>query len=210
MRKYLIKEIFGPTIEGEGSNAGKVVLFLRFSGCNKWQGTPETKADSVCTFCDTDFHGGERMTALDISESLRKLDNGLCRDLVISGGEPLLQLDYELLRELTIYWTIHIETNGSRILSDEMAGLITTVTMSPKQVRGDCMLRGCDDLKILYPPIHAGIAPDRFKDFPCKNKFLQPVMGDDYEINLEKTLQYLYKNPQWRLSLQIHKIIGVA
>lgn len=208
MRKYKVKEIFGPTIQGEGSKVGEVVLFLRFSGCNKWNGKAENKPSSICSFCDTDFVGGEFMTSEEILEKLNSLSS--CRKVVISGGEPTLQIDLDLLKALKgDGYEIHIETNGSRYLPGQITELIDHITMSPKQRVEYTKLAYCHDLKILYPPIDKNITLENFDNFKADEKYLQPVMRIDYNKNLEKTLIKLYENPQWKLSLQVHKIIEV-
>lgn len=208
MKKYMIKEIFGKTIQGEGTHAGKVVQFLRFSGCNKWSGRDEDRKKSICQFCDTDFVGGKAMFP---SEIIEKLKANRCKTVVISGGEPLLQVDRELLWFLTNSgFDLHLETNGSKSLGD-LKNFFKHVTCSPKQTLQNTKLEECDDLKILYPPIAHGIAPDNFLSYKYKQGFLQPVTphGEDVSINLKLTIGKLYNLTKWKLSLQLHKIIGV-
>jgi len=120
MKKYLVKEIFGPTIQGEGSYTGQACLFLRFSGCNKWSGRPEDKPNSICSFCDTDFVGGERMDSKEIIRRLGEI-RGDIEILVLSGGEPALQVDEALCKELSeAGFELHIETNGSKKLGPSL------------------------------------------------------------------------------------------
>ena len=209
MKHYQIKEIFGPTIQGEGSHVGTVVKFLRFAGCNRWSGRAQDKTKSVCWFCDTDFLGGERLESAEILKRLEAL--GPCKSLVISGGEPALQIDAPLLTALTnAGYQLHLETNGS-IALQELANFFTHITMSPKQSRSDTALERCHDVKILYPSPIALVSPEAFADFPAAHYYLQPL--DDASKtahNTEEAYTYCCAHPKWRLSLQIHKIIGVA
>jgi len=207
MKTYMVKEIFGPTLQGEGSMAGSVVKFLRFAGCNKWSGLEKDKAKSICSFCDTDFRNGKPLTRHEICAYLDEL--GPVKRVVISGGEPTLQLDFALLETLkTLDYEIHLETNGSRDI-DDLAPMIDHITMSPKQSRSKTKLKWCDDLKILFPRINSDICLEEFSDFKATNKYLQPVWGANYRKNLADTIQKLYDNPGWRLSLQTHKMTGV-
>jgi 7-carboxy-7-deazaguanine synthase len=201
----MVKEIFGPTIQGEGSEAGTVVHFVRFAGCNMWDGRPETKAKSRCPFCDTDFRGGTRMTAQEICDALAAL-SPVKHQVVLSGGEPGLQVDDNLV--LTLFnsgHALHIETNGSR----KIPFGIKHVTISPKVSREEVVQRFATDLKLLYPPIRPELTPEAFEGFPAQNFLLQPVMDDNYQANLQATLEKLKTLKGWRLSLQTHKILGV-
>lgn len=201
----MVKEIFGATIQGEGSATGSVVNFLRFSGCNMWDGRPETKAASQCPFCDTDFRGGDRLSAIEIVDKIKALNN--VKNLVISGGEPLLQLDHFLITELKANgFIIHVESNGTR----EAPAGIDHLTISPKRPRNETKAINATDLKLLYPPIKSGLAPEDWLDYPAENKYLQPVDGPDIDANVQFTLDKLYElGGDWKLSLQVHKIIAV-
>jgi 7-carboxy-7-deazaguanine synthase len=204
---YRVKSIFGPTLQGEGSAAGTVVKFLRLAGCNRWTGLEKDKPASVCSFCDTDFRGGKPMTPESIIDELERL--GSCRRVVITGGEPTLQLDEWLCAALVAAgYKIHLETNGSSSIQ-AYGRWIHHVTLSPKQPISETKLEWCTDLKILYPLIHDGITMEQFSEFPAKHRFLQPVWDKDYEANVRATICRLYGNPEWRLSLQTHKIVGV-
>lgn len=203
MKTYMVKAIFGPTIQGEGSAAGTVVHFVRFAGCNMWDGRKETQAESQCPFCDTEFRGGERLDAVTILMKLEEL--GPVFDVVLSGGEPGLQVDDDLIALLRMRYIVHIETNGSR----ELPVGIDHVTCSPKRPRAELKIKNVTDLKLLYPPIKEGLEPEAFLDFPSKFKFLQPVDDENKEANIAATVKKLYTLPGWRLSLQTHKIIGV-
>lgn len=207
MKTYRVKSIFGPTIQGEGSHVGTCVLFLRLAGCNRWSGLEKDREKSFCRFCDTDFRDGQPMTALGIASALNAIDGP--RKIVITGGEPTLQLDEELLLTLRENgYEIHLETNGSRALGP-LLSLIDHITMSPKQTREETRLERCDDLKLLFPLSHPFVNPDAFSDFPAMQKFLQPIAEDGYETNRDEAIAFIYRRPEWRLSLQTHKILGV-
>lgn len=207
MQKYRIKEIFGPTIQGEGSMSGTVVNFLRFAGCNRWNGVTSYKEKSICSFCDTDFVGGDKLTKEEILSKLSSL--GSVKTVVISGGEPTIQLDESLCQYLVENgYVLHLETNGSNNI-DHIAKYFTHITVSPKQSFAETKLSFANDLKILWPAISPEITPDHFKDFKSNNRFLQPVYGDVYDPNLKETIDKLINIGTWRLSLQTHKIIGV-
>lgn len=208
MKTYKIKSIFGPTIQGEGSHSGRVVNFLRFAGCNRWTGLEKDREKSICKFCDTDFRGGVAVSADEIVDRL--LRQSQARVVVISGGEASLQLDMDLLQKLDAAGIeIHLETNGSRALGP-MHELLTHITMSPKQALEDCKLEFCDDLKLLYPPIHPDITLEKFSEFPAHmGKYLQAVWDANYKAHLAATVCRVLGNPEWKLSLQTHKIIGV-
>lgn len=208
---YKIKEIFGPTIQGEGSYAGRAVMFVRFAGCNKWSGRDKDKPSSICNFCDTDFVGGQSINAIQIVMRLQQLSSKVTT-VVLSGGEPMLQVDEALLKNLTIMgYEVHIETNGSVSIPAEMRKMISHVSCSPKQAPSKTMLKEVDDLKILFPYIADGITFEAFanSDVKFKQGFLQPVMNENYKDNLEKTIRKITSTPWLRLSLQQHKILGV-
>lgn len=207
-KTYLVKLIFGPTLQGEATYSGTPVLFLRFSGCNMWSGKPDSKPQSICRFCDTDFYGGERKTAQQIHDELRALDPNAWR-VVVSGGEPALQFDAALGKFLTEKgWELHIETNGSK----EIDGIeyFKHVTVSPKVPASLIKTQHIDDLKILYPPISPSITPEDMFAVKAEHKWLQPVWDENYSANLKATIDYCLKNPLWRLSMQTHKYAEVS
>lgn len=148
------------------------------------------------------------MTEDEIANSLDAL--GDCRTVVISGGEPTIQLnDFLLVTLLNRGYRLHLETNGSRPLGT-MARYFSHITCSPKQPLNETKIEYVHDLKLLYPPIHPEITVEKFDTFPTANKFLQPIEeGGDAIINAEKTIKKLFDFPQWRLSLQTHKLLGV-
>lgn len=227
MKRYKVKEIFGPTIEGEGSKAGEVVLFLRLSGCNRWSGREEDRADSVCHFCDTDFLGGELLEREAIVDRLLDIGSRYYKDghgnevhprmfqlrVVISGGEPTLQMDYFLLRALKENnFLIYVETNGSRRIDPKTLDLIDHLVVSPKQSEALTKIKVCDDLKLLYPYLE-GADMKAFQKLSAGNRFIQPIKDSgsyqDYKRNLDGAINECIKNPEYKLSIQLHKIIQV-
>jgi organic radical activating enzyme len=205
LRNYQVKEIFGPTIQGEGALIGMPVVFLRFAGCNLWNGKMETKADSPCFFCDTDFVGGEKMTVDDILARLTSY-RANTEWIVITGGEPLLQLDKRLIDALhSRHWKINLETNGT--VPCDYLGSIDHVSFCPKTAPDTIRIPYCDSLKILWPLSAA--TTDMYKDFPSGQKYIQPVDINNKGFRRE-VLPALYQlGSNWRLSPQLHKLIEV-
>jgi 7-carboxy-7-deazaguanine synthase len=209
---YSVKEIFY-TLQGEGANAGRPAVFCRFAGCNLWTGREEDRADAVCTFCDTDFvgtdgeGGGKFRTAGELAAAVAGMwpsANGRVRRLVVcTGGEPLLQVDAELVAALHEQgFEIAVETNGTV----EPPGGIDWICVSPKADAATVLLRG-NELKLVFPQREA--PPERFADADFEHFFLQPMDGPDLEANIAVTIAYCLEHPQWRLSLQTHKIVGI-
>lgn len=208
MQKYRVKEIFGATIQGEGTFSGTVVNFLRLAGCNRWSGLEKAKADSICNFCDTDFFGGDKLTKEEIVAGIKSLGNDIAI-LVISGGEPTIQLTEELCSFLVLHgYRLHLETNGSNNI-DHLFKYFEHITMSPKQTLEETKLSRCHDLKMLWPPIAVDITPEKFSRFTTENNYLQPIFKETYDQNLSDAISKLKELKSWRLSLQTHKIIGV-
>ena len=202
----IVKEIFGPTIQGEGTHTGTIVMFLRLSGCNKWSGKPEHKDTSICHFCDTDFLGGENLTTKQIIKKLKGLSKRI-KHLVISGGEPCLQLKNDIVEDfVSAGYLIHLETNGTKNI-DSYFNKLYHVTMSPKQPLLNTELKRCHDLKILFPYIHKDITARKFDKFICQNRYLQPIY-DKWRGGSRKVVDELYNLRDWKLSLQTHKMIG--
>lgn len=200
----IVKEIFGPTIQGEGSFAGSPVSFLRLSGCNRWSGLEKDRAKSFCNFCDTDFRGGKKMSNREIFNALDLLGQ---RRIVISGGEPMLQLKEEHVKYLTGYMLkLHIETNGSKKMG-AMLPYFEHITCSPKQVFEETELEFAHDLKILFPYKNC-VTLDNFKDFKRNNTYLQPIMDENYDDNLAKCIRECCLTGT-KLSVQLHKILRV-
>jgi 7-carboxy-7-deazaguanine synthase len=209
---YAVKEIFY-TLQGEGANAGRPAVFCRFAGCNLWSGHERDRATAVCTFCDTDFvgtdgpDGGKFGSAADLAAAVAERwprVNGRSRPLVVcTGGEPLLQVDAALVDALhAAGFEIAVETNGTL----EPPGGIDWICVSPKAGSTTVLLRG-DELKLVYPQEDA--PPERFADADFEHFFLQPMDGPEIAANIARSIEYCLAHPQWRLSLQTHKITGI-
>jgi len=204
---YNVKEIFGPTLQGEGLHQGRVVYFLRFSGCNKWSGHEKDRSKSICSFCDTDFINGTKMTEEEILDRLNllKTDDAI---LIISGGEPFLQLKEGLLGKLKENnFTIHVETNGSVKVDNEVLSKIDFISCSPKQKLEETKISRMDEVKFLHPFIFNHKAVLDFKEkynIKKENVFIQPIYRED----IQSTIDFVIEN-DLRISLQQHKQIGV-
>ncbi len=209
---YAVKEIFY-TLQGEGANAGRPAVFCRFAGCNLWTGHEKDRHAAVCTFCDTDFvgtdgDGGGKFRSADALANAVAAQwptaDGRGRPLVVcTGGEPLLQMDAPLVCALhDAGFEIALETNGTL----EPPGGIDWICVSPKADATTVLLRG-NELKLVYPQPDA--PPDRFADADFEHFFLQPMDGPDLDANIASTVAYCLEHPQWRLSLQTHKITGI-
>jgi len=207
VRQYGVHKIFGPTIQGEGGMTGSVSHFLRLSGCNMWDGRPETRADSQCPFCDTDFFSHTMLDAGQIRDSLVAL--GRVDWVTISGGEPSMQVDQNLVDCIQNEgFKVAIETNGTRPLNAQ----VDYVTMSPKLSEPEIVVRRCDSLKVLWPHPNPAITPEAFVSIDAETRYLQPIetgnSGRDRD-NILSTIAKLYTLRGWRISLQTHKMIGV-
>lgn len=211
MRSYSVKEIFY-TLQGEGANAGRPAVFCRFAGCNLWTGREAEREDAICQFCDTDFvgtdgpGGGRFSTARDLAQAVTEKwpDPNLGKPLVVcTGGEPLLQMDDELVREFhTAGFEIAIETNGTILPPDG----IDWICVSPK-AGSECILTAGDELKVVFP--QAGAEPDLFDGFEFRNYYVQPMDGPSRERNTQLAIRYCMAHPKWKLSLQTHKLLGI-
>jgi 7-carboxy-7-deazaguanine synthase (Cx14CxxC type) len=208
---YSVKEIYY-TLQGEGAQTGRAAVFLRFAGCNLWSGQEKDREDAVCRFCDTDFvgtdgpGGGKFADAAGLARAVFRQwpDHGAGRPYVVcTGGEPLLQLDKALIVALHEEgFEIGIETNGTLL---PPAG-IDWICVSPKADAEQKLMRG-DELKLIYPQV--GASPERFAGQDFRNFFLQPMDNPDRAANIEAATRYCLEHPQWRLSLQTHKLIGI-
>ena len=210
---YSVKEIFY-TLQGEGANAGRAAVFLRFSGCNLWTGREQDRARAVCQFCDTDFvgtdgtGGGHLPTPLALAAAVAaewpEAEVGRGKPFVVcTGGEPLLQLDPELIGALhAAGFEIAVETNGTL----EAPVGIDWICMSPK-AGADLVLKRGQELKLVFP--QSGGEPERYHDLAFENFFLQPMDGPEKEQNIRLATRYCLAHPEWRLSLQTHKILGI-
>jgi 7-carboxy-7-deazaguanine synthase len=209
---YAVKEIFY-TLQGEGAHAGRPAVFCRFSGCNLWSGRESDRASAICQFCDTDFvgtdglGGGKFASAADLAAAVDQKWPGASsegtRFVVCTGGEPLLQLDGPLIEALHARgFEIAVETNGT---VEARAG-IDWVCVSPKAGAGLVQDFG-DELKLVFP--QAAIDPSDFERLSFKRFFLQPMDGPNRILNTELAVRYCLEHPQWRLSLQTHKFLGI-
>jgi 7-carboxy-7-deazaguanine synthase (Cx14CxxC type) len=200
---YAVKEIF-PTLQGEGFHTGRKAVFVRFVGCNLWTGREQDRAKAVCQFCDTDFLGGTRMTAREIADTaVETWGGGGGRFLVFTGGEPLLQLDRPLLGAMRAQgFEVAVETNGTRAVPD----FDLWVTVSPK-AGARLAIWHADELKLVYP--QDGLPPESLRSFHTDNRFLQPMDGPNLKENTEAAIAYCLAHPEWRLSVQTHKVVGL-
>ncbi len=208
---YSAKEVF-LTVQGEGGQAGRPAVFLRFVGCNLWSGREQDRASAVCTFCDTDFvgvdgGGGGKFTTADLlADHVASLWRGREGDpklVVCTGGEPLLQLDAALIAALHARgFEIAIESNGTLAAPDG----IDWICVSPKADAPVVQTRG-QELKLVFPQDKA--MPDRFEHLDFERFWLQPMDGPDQVANTAAAIEYCLTHPQWRLSVQTHKYIGV-
>ncbi|MBU1209786.1 MAG: 7-carboxy-7-deazaguanine synthase [Alphaproteobacteria bacterium] len=207
---YQVKEIF-LTLQGEGTNAGRAAIFCRFAGCNLWSGREDDRASAVCRFCDTDFvgtggvSGGKFATAeLLVRTLVSHWRGGLCdRLVVLTGGEPMLQVDDALVSALHgERFEIAIETNGTL----PVPRAIDWICVSPKS-GADLVQRSGDELKLVYP--QPGLMPEAVEGLEFNYRYLQPMDGPDAVKNTAAAVAYCREHPQWRLSLQTHKLIGI-
>ena len=202
-RRYLVKEMFGPTLQGEGAHAGRAVVFLRFAACNL-----------DCPGCDTDFSpdGARRMTAGEVVEQLRALDVGRTNRVVVTGGEPTLQWDAPIAAAIRgAGFLVHMESNGTRPL----AAPVDWLTVSPKPQHHPASIAlaehlPADEVKVVIDDSVDEAVLDRYAArYRCEHYFVQPWMDARYERNLAHAMALIHARPRWRLSLQIHKIVGV-
>lgn len=211
---YQVKEIFY-TLQGEGANSGRAAVFCRFAGCNLWSGREQDRATAICQFCDTDFVGtdglnGRKFTsARELARTVRDVwplsysTPGIRRLVVCTGGEPLLQLDDELIAEFhAAGFEIAIETNGTLPAPQD----IDWVCVSPK-AGTDLVICAGDELKLIFPQAEA--EPTRYEHLDFQHFFLQPMDGPSRDENTQLAVNYCLEHPQWRLSLQTHKLLGL-
>jgi 7-carboxy-7-deazaguanine synthase len=209
---YAVKEIYY-TLQGEGAQTGRPAVFCRFAGCNLWSGREEDRATATCNFCDTDFvgtdgqGGGKFATATDLSRACRqawKGNSGTPPFVVLTGGEPMLQVDTPLIDALhAAGFEIAIETNGTLPVPRS----IDWICVSPKGVAPLVQWSG-DELKFVYP--QDDIDPASFVDLEFTHFLLQPMdEGTKSAANLQAALDYCLAHPKWRLSLQTHKLLGL-
>ena len=207
---YSVKEIFY-TLQGEGANAGRPAVFCRFAGCNLWTGREEDRAAAVCTFCDTDFvgtdgeGGGKFRTADDLADEIARHwgDEPAHRFVVLTGGEPLLQVDEPFVAALHARgFAIAVETNGTVA---PPPGL-DWVCVSPKADAALAVTSG-DELKLVFP--QEGVDPARFEGLAFTHFYLQPMDNLLQATNQKLAMQYCLEHPRWKLGLQTHKMLGI-
>jgi 7-carboxy-7-deazaguanine synthase (Cx14CxxC type) len=209
---YSVKEIYY-TLQGEGAQTGRPAVFLRFAGCNLWSGREEDRDSAVCRFCDTDFVStdGPCGGKFDGAEELARAARGIWPQhvtgkpyIVCTGGEPLLQLDDALIAALKEQgFTVAIETNGTLAAPEGL----DWICVSPKAHAPLKLLAG-DELKLVYPQVDA--EPARYTELSFTHFFLQPMDGPRRSENTTAALRYCLAHPQWRLSLQTHKLLGIS
>lgn len=220
---YAVKEIFY-TLQGEGAHAGRPAVFCRFAGCNLWSGREADRATATCTFCDTEFvgtdgpGGGKFASADELAAAVARVwpgqtpgserseDSGRARArpyVVCTGGEPLIQLDGPLIDALHARgFEIAVETNGTK----PAPGGIDWICVSPK-AGAPLVLTAGHEVKLVFPQPDA--PPERFAHLDFHRFYLQPMDGPDREHNTALALRYCLAHPQWRLSLQTHKLLGI-
>ena len=205
---YSVKEMF-LTVQGEGGQAGRPAVFVRFAGCNLWSGLERDREGAVCKFCDTDFvgtdglNGGKFNTAATLARAAASLwPGGGSPYLVCTGGEPLLQLDRTLIDALHDEgFEIAVETNGTLVAPDG----IDWICVSPKST-APLKQRSGHELKLVYP--QADAPPEAFEHLDFREFRLQPMDGPRQMENAQAAFRYCLEHPRWRLSLQTHKWIG--
>lgn len=210
---YSVKEVFY-TLQGEGYHTGRASVFCRFTGCNLWSGREQDRQASVCRFCDTDFvgtdgqQGGKFKTAQDLAEHIARFWPKHQKGnpfVVMTGGEPALQLDSALIDALhALNFEIAIETNGTLPLPKG----IDWVCVSPKG-RAELKVTQGDELKLVFPQAEDEAHPDRFASMDFTHHYIQPLDDYNQNQNSQKAVQFCLTHPQWKLSLQTHKILDI-
>ena len=215
---YTVKELF-PTLQGEGAHTGRAAVFCRFTGCNLWSGREEDRSSAVCQFCDTDFvgsdgdGGGKFETAQDLADAIEQdwlstQAGPQQRYVVFTGGEPLLQLDKELIDAIHHKgFELAIETNGTL----KVPTGVDWVCVSPK-AGADLVVLQADEIKLVIPQSgHQNLENllARFEKMDYRHRYLQPMDGAQLAENTQLAIQLCQKRPLWRLSMQTHKIIGI-
>lgn len=211
MSTYKVKEIFY-TLQGEGARTGRPAVFLRFTGCNLWNGREEDRHKAICRFCDTDFrgtdgiNGGKYASPQDLAQTVHSLwpDNQLSQKYVVcTGGEPMLQLDEPLIKSLHKKgFEVAIETNGTL----EVPDAIDWICVSPKANTKLVQTSG-NELKLVYP--QEGIDPAQFESLDFDHFYLQPMDGPFLDEFTDQAVDYSLCNPSWKLSIQTHKLLHI-
>ncbi len=209
---YAVKELF-LTLQGEGAHCGRAAVFCRFTGCNLWSGLEKDRATAACRFCDTDFRGtdgpggGRFADAGSLAEKIRAIWDAEARGgrpyVVFTGGEPLLQLDEALVRACKDHGLeVAIETNGTQVVPPG----VDWVCVSPKP-RSTLVVHTGDELKLVYP--QPELPPETFEALSFTHFFLQPMDGPERNANTTRAVDWCRTHPQWRLSIQTHKLLGI-
>ncbi len=209
---YAVKEIFF-TLQGEGAQAGRAAVFCRFSGCNLWSGREADRAAAICRFCDTDFvgvdgrGGGKFETANALADAIAAAwaaqQGSGWRYVVCTGGEPLLQMDAELIAALHQRdFEVAVETNGTLAAPQGL----DWICVSPK-AGSNLIQRSGNELKLVFP--QTGAPPREYEGLAFRHFFLQPMDGPQLAENTKSAVQFCMEHPQWRLSLQTHKLLGI-
>lgn len=208
---YSVKEIFY-TLQGEGNHAGRPAVFCRFSGCNLWTGREEDRASAVCQFCDTDFvgtdgiGGGKFKSAQDLTAAINALwptSYTASKYVVFTGGEPLLQLDADLIAAMhAVGFEIAIETNGTLPVPEG----VDWICVSPK-MGAELVVRKGNEIKVVIPQIGQDMATYGNLDF--EHYFVQAMDGPLRDDNLRRAIDFCKQHPQWKLSLQTHKLLQI-
>ena len=206
---YSVKEMYF-TLQGEGAQTGRAAIFLRFAGCNLWTGLERDRSAAVCRFCDTNFvgtdglGGGKFTSPNELAQAVAsKWSDGGRPYVVCTGGEPLLQLDEAAISALHAKgFEVGVETNGTQL---PPFGL-DWVCVSPK-AEAELVLTHGDELKLVYPQV--GAEPERYADLEFAHFFVQPMDNAQRAANTAAAIEYCKSNPKWRLSLQIHKLVGI-
>lgn len=206
--KYSVKEIYY-TLQGEGAQTGRPAVFLRFAGCNLWTGREQDRAKAQCPFCDTDFVGtdgpqGGKYSTQALAERVASLwPKGGRRYIVCTGGEPLLQLDADLIEALhKLDFEVGVETNGTQ---PAPIGL-DWICVSPK-AGVPLVLSSGNELKLVFP--QSGLSPPDLEKLDFEHFFIQPMDGPSRAENTKLAVAFCLSNPKWRLSLQTHKFLGI-
>ncbi|MFC3852840.1 7-carboxy-7-deazaguanine synthase [Salinispirillum marinum] len=213
---YSVKEAFY-SLQGEGAHTGRPAVFCRFTGCNLWSGRAADRAGAICQFCDTDFigtdgqHGGRFHSAEALADHILALWPEGCghRYVIFTGGEPLLQLDTDLIQAMHAReFVVGVESNGTLAAPEG----IDWLCVSPKGT-SDVVVKHCDELKLVFP--QSAAPPERFSHIRATHRYLSPM--NPYDANritpqsdhTQAAIAYCLANPEWRLTLQTHKILGV-
>ena len=210
---YSVKEIYY-TLQGEGAHTGRPAVFLRFAGCNLWSGREEHRAEAVCRFCDTAFvgtdgvGGGKFETAAELADAVRSAWPDVADSVpyvVCTGGEPLLQVDDDLLSALhAAGFEVGVESNGT--LAAPVG--IDWLCVSPKGTAPVVQTSG-HELKLVYPQAEPEAQPENFVGLDFDNFYLQPLDNPELEQNTRQAVEYCLAHPRWKLSIQSHKVLGI-